>query len=237
MIDYGYIYLTVNLINNKKYIGKCKRVFNPNYYGSSKHLNQSIQKYGKQNFTIKVLSYAENKNTLDLLEIGYIKYCRKLFGRENMYNIADGGAGGDTISKHPNRDNIVPKMKNCGIKNGMYGRKHLFDSIQKMKAHRPYQCGHKNPNYGKGKGLWIYNIVLQKSKIVLKNKLEKYIKQGWILGKGPKKKIELEIRYCKCGCTTSFICNTKLKKQFIKGHHLRKSFLYLNLERKANFEE
>ena len=51
---YGFIYITKNLINNKKYIGQHKinnqETLDPNYLGSGKILNNSINKYGKINF-------------------------------------------------------------------------------------------------------------------------------------------------------------------------------------------
>jgi hypothetical protein len=33
-MDYGYIYKTTNLLNNRIYIGKHKGEYNPNYFGS-----------------------------------------------------------------------------------------------------------------------------------------------------------------------------------------------------------
>lgn len=48
-----YIYITTNLLNGKKYIGKrhclCE-ISNDNYLGSGKVLKNAIRKYGKNNF-------------------------------------------------------------------------------------------------------------------------------------------------------------------------------------------
>ena len=53
---YGYIYITTNIINNKKYIGKHKSLeFDENYKGSGIRLNQAINKYGINNFTTIIL--------------------------------------------------------------------------------------------------------------------------------------------------------------------------------------
>lgn len=44
---YGYIYITTNLTNNKKYIGKhASSKFDENYKGSGKRLWNAINKYG-----------------------------------------------------------------------------------------------------------------------------------------------------------------------------------------------
>ena len=43
------VYLTTNLVNNKKYIGKDVKN-NPNYLGSGALLLEDIKKYGKQKF-------------------------------------------------------------------------------------------------------------------------------------------------------------------------------------------
>ena len=51
---YGYIYITENLINGKKYIGKAKykneSYKNTNYLGSGKLITAAIKKYGRENF-------------------------------------------------------------------------------------------------------------------------------------------------------------------------------------------
>lgn len=53
---YGYIYITTNIINNKKYIGKHKaKVHSKSYLGSGVILNEAIKKYGRSNFTNKVI--------------------------------------------------------------------------------------------------------------------------------------------------------------------------------------
>lgn len=43
---YGFIYITTNLINGKKYIGQ-KKGYNDTYLGSGKILKLAIKKYGR----------------------------------------------------------------------------------------------------------------------------------------------------------------------------------------------
>ena len=96
----GYVYKTTNILNNKIYIGQKKGEFNPNYFGSGLHVIRAINKYGKDKFKLEVIVYAEDKQKLDELEKQYIAEYREKFGRNNLYNIADGGEGGGFIGKH-----------------------------------------------------------------------------------------------------------------------------------------
>lgn len=64
---YGYIYLTENLINGKKYIGqhRCTE-FDTKYYGSGVLLSKAIQKYGKEHFKVTVLCECFSEEELAL---------------------------------------------------------------------------------------------------------------------------------------------------------------------------
>jgi len=101
MNAYGYIYKTTNLIDKMFYIGQKKGEFNPNYFGSSIHVDRSIEKHGKDNFKLEIIICAEDKQKLNELEKLYIKEYREKFGRDMMYNIADGGDGGRIYEIHP----------------------------------------------------------------------------------------------------------------------------------------
>ena len=41
---YGFVYITTNKINGKKYIGMCKSSHEKNYLGSGKILREAIEK-------------------------------------------------------------------------------------------------------------------------------------------------------------------------------------------------
>ena len=101
----GYIYKTTNLLNGHFYIGqKNKDIFDPAYYGSGTILQRAIKKYGKENFKIEVLEFVDLE-ILNEREIFHIAETGALLS-EN-YNITKGGTGGDTISNHPNRAEII----------------------------------------------------------------------------------------------------------------------------------
>ena len=91
-----YTYKTTNLINNKAYIGQKKGEFDRNYLGSGKILKQAIKKYGKDKFAVVLLGIASDKESVDILEKYYIAYYRQLLGKDVVYNITDGGDGGET---------------------------------------------------------------------------------------------------------------------------------------------
>ena len=93
---YGYIYLTRNLINNKKYIGQRKGEFDKNYLGSGKWLKKAIKKYGKENFCVDILYVCKTKEETDEKEILAIKDADACKSRE-FYNIVMGGINGLTM--------------------------------------------------------------------------------------------------------------------------------------------
>lgn len=94
---YGYIYLTTNLINNKKYIGQHKsEIFDPNYRGSGKRIKKAIQKYGIDNFSTVPIEKCVDKMDLDNKEKYYISLYNAVTDK-NYYNIALGGSGAQVL--------------------------------------------------------------------------------------------------------------------------------------------
>jgi len=89
---YGYIYKTTNIVSGKVYIGQRKAErFIKSYYGSGVALKDAIKSYGKEYFKVEFICEAESQSELDKLEIEYIKKYRESLGRDNVYNIMDGG--------------------------------------------------------------------------------------------------------------------------------------------------
>jgi len=93
------IYMVVNLINNKKYIGQSKNIrkrFQSHHLVDYKNENncnyntkfyQALRKYGIDNFEVIILKLCEEKE-LDDLEIKYIKEFDTF---KNGYNSTEGG--------------------------------------------------------------------------------------------------------------------------------------------------
>ena len=95
---YGFIYITTNLINNKKYIGQKKYgVKNcETYLGSGIILKQAIEKHGRENFKRDILEECYSKEELNEREKYWINYYDAV-NSKNFYNIAIGGDGGNVI--------------------------------------------------------------------------------------------------------------------------------------------
>ena len=96
---YGFIYITTNLVNGKKYIGQkmFRKDYNKknwmNYLGSGSILKLAIKKYGKNNFIRDILVISYSKEELDDLETRYIANYNAV-NDKNFYNILFGGQRG-----------------------------------------------------------------------------------------------------------------------------------------------
>lgn len=96
---YGYIYITINLIDGKKYIGKhkgSKFEFNK-YIDSGKILGQAVLKYGKENFKCELLESVNNVPTICFSEEElntsefYYTTLYDCVNSDEYYNLIDGG--------------------------------------------------------------------------------------------------------------------------------------------------
>ena len=90
-----YIYLIVNKVNGKTYVGQrksSKEWYEDKYMGSGKRLKLAKQKYGIENFEKFLIQYCYSKEETDKAERFWIAEYRRRGKAE--YNIADGGQGG-----------------------------------------------------------------------------------------------------------------------------------------------
>jgi len=105
---YGFIYITINLINSKKYIGQ--RKFNKDwkyYLGSGTHIKRAISKYGRNNFFRKIVAIASSIDELNKLEINLIKK-HNAVKNPNYYNHIEGGG---SYSENKYSKETIVKMK------------------------------------------------------------------------------------------------------------------------------
>ena len=86
---YGFIYITINLINGKKYIGqrKINQKDTKYYLGSGKALKKAIEKYGRESFKREIIEYAYSEKELNDLEDYYLALTRA-YEDDSYYNIA-----------------------------------------------------------------------------------------------------------------------------------------------------
>lgn len=145
---YGYIYITTNLINNKKYIGKHKSSkFTEDYKGSGKYLWNAINKYGWDNFKVEMIEECNSNEELNDKERYWISYYNAVKSSE-FYNITEGGDGRSMFGKD----------------NGMYGKHHSIESRNKISNSIK---GENNPFYGRHHS--------DKTKEILRIKSSKYL--------------------------------------------------------------
>lgn len=138
---YGYIYLTINNITGKKYIGKHRSIsFDDSYKGSGKYLIKAFNKYGKENFTCSILCECDSLEELNIKEIEYIKNF-KAVESSDYYNLARGGEGNtaerseETLQKY--------RASHLGYKPTDIARQHLHEAALKRKKRKPFK--HKKP--------------------------------------------------------------------------------------------
>lgn len=88
---YGYVYLTTNKVNGKKYIGQHKSsTYDKNYIGSGIVFKKAVDLYQKHNFSIEVLCECDSKDELDNMEIYYISKFDAVNSKD-FYNVSSGG--------------------------------------------------------------------------------------------------------------------------------------------------
>lgn len=164
-----YIYITTNLINGKKYIGKHKGFLNDDYLGSGIILAKAIEKYGKENFKKEILYISLSEEENCKMEQYFIKKFRAIED-ENFYNIAPGGQGGYTTQGYSleQQQRISKKISEANSKENhpMYGKHHSEETKEKLrKSSLAYwteekrnerskaYIGENNPMYGKKQSL------------------------------------------------------------------------------------
>lgn len=166
---YGYIYMTENLINHKRYIGKHKsEIFKESYLGSGVYLLRAIKKYGRNNFkVIKVLQECDSLDSLNNAEKYWISFYNATKSDE-FYNIAHGGDSGDLVTALPKDkyDKYIKKLSDSHKGNKHWVRKYNADL-----------SGKNNPVYGK----ICYNNGV-KDIYINKDEIEKYEAMGYHKG-------------------------------------------------------
>lgn len=89
---HGYLYLTTNIINGRKYLGMKKGCYDPAYIGSGSVLNRAIRRYGSDNFSLEILGeYTTSNDLKNALEKYTIQFRAK--DRNSQYSLAAGGGG------------------------------------------------------------------------------------------------------------------------------------------------
>lgn len=162
---YHLIYMIVNKINNKIYIGK-HTTKNPydDYMGSGKSLKAAIKKYGLENFEKTILYCFNSENEAYIKESEIVD--ETFVKRSDTYNMKCGGKGNSSCDmkgkKHPmygkellektkNKISIAHKGKELSpehkkkISNAMKGRVFLDKTRKKLSENHADNSGEKHP--------------------------------------------------------------------------------------------
>lgn len=144
---YGFIYITTNLINGKRYIGQ--RKFSrkwQSYLGSGKIIKQALSKYGRENFYRDIVDIGYTSEELNNLEIEWINNY-KAYESDDFYNIADGGKSGNAFAGKTEDEMLIIKNK---IRMGNKGNEMSDECKLKIsKELKGKYTGTLNWNYGK----------------------------------------------------------------------------------------
>lgn len=151
------IYITTNLINGKKYIGRDSKN-DPTYLGSGHALMRAMKKYGRHNFKKEIIEECVSFDELEKREEYWLNYYDA--GRSeqfyNMHNHSSGGALGMNITSETRKKlrdfNLGKKLSietrkkmsesRQGDKNHFFGKTHSEESRKKIKEARRNQIIH-----------------------------------------------------------------------------------------------
>ena len=187
----GFIYITTNMLNGKKYIGQ--RVFSKgwkSYLGSGTALLNAVKKYGRENFSREIVAIAKSFEELNDLEQTFIRNHNATIS-DDYYNIAEGGLNGSPfLGKTKEEINIIKQKismartgKNYGFigeKAPMYGKHH---SEKTKESIRNSMMGVKNHFYGKHHSEEsILKLKNTQEKLGISKKVSQYTQDGDLIG-------------------------------------------------------
>ena len=175
-----FIYMTINLIDNKKYIGRHYGEIDDTYMGSGHILIIALKKYGKQNFKREILEICNSKEEMYDAEKKWIKKYNANESPE-FYNISAGGENDalEWVLAHPEEyENLFRKKgpESMCIPVKCLNTGEVFPSITSAEIKYP-STGHHLSNFlnGKGKSCGKHPITNEKllwRKLILEEYLE-----------------------------------------------------------------
>ncbi len=149
------VYKIVHITSGKFYVGSSKDIHtrftkHKNQLRKNKHhciyLQRSYNKYGLEAFSFEIIIICSTKEKAIELEQQYLD------SEIYLFNVSKCATGGDLLSYHPNRDEIIEKIRKTtqknmnnltpeerkqkfgskGEKNGMYGKTHTKEVREKL---------------------------------------------------------------------------------------------------------
>ena len=170
---YGYIYLTINLVNVKKYIGRHnKKKLDTFYIGSGKYFKKAVKKYGRDSFINGIIEYCESIEELKRREEYWISYYKTII--PSGYNLTKGGEGvsGYSPTKEAKiRQSKVLKKYYESHSGSFLGKKHKLESKKKnSEASLKY--------YKNNKGVWTGKKIPKETCDKISNSLKEWHKEN-----------------------------------------------------------
>lgn len=116
---YGFIYITTNMVNGKKYLGQKRFEYGNDwhsYLGSGQALRAAIDLYGKENFSRCIVCFCYSEDELNQAEYDLSVFL-DVVKNPNWYNMIFGGKGksGYQMSEEQlkaHRERAIQQMKN-----------------------------------------------------------------------------------------------------------------------------
>lgn len=215
-MTYHYIYKTINLINNKIYVGQRTSTVpcsEDKYMGSGVLFKKCIKKYGKENFKKELIEYCE-KHQLDDKEIFWIDKLNSM-NRLVGYNLCKGG--GTTLGlvftekqKENVRKSLIGNKRTLGFKHtdktkekmkiAQTGRKQTQETKEKCRnncfkgKHHTEKVKEATRNRMMGNTYFKGHKLSEEQKDVLRKKAIERVNKGIIPFKGKKHKEETLIK-------------------------------------------
>lgn len=150
------IYMYINKINNKKYIGQCQvlerrirehlnAATNKNNSSYNSPFHKALRKYGQDSFDIIILKKDIKTQCLkDLWEYYYIEKYNTFVNTENGYNVAEGGFGGNKFKGKTKDEMDAIKEKMRSSSTGKLHKEETKRKISKANKGRKFTEEHKN---------------------------------------------------------------------------------------------
>lgn len=203
---FHYVYQITNLIDGKIYIGKhSTEDLEDGYMGSGSLLVRAIKKHGLENFRKVILETFQSSDEAFSRERELVSAAFVL--NKQTYNLVEGGNGGSPArmrelvkkqwedpefrARHSERaKETVRRLHEQGLlfggheRNPFKGKHHSLESKRKIGiANSLHQRGKGNSQFGK---IWIKNEFEKRSMKVMKDDVERYLNEGWLLGRKTK---------------------------------------------------
>jgi len=208
---FHFIYKTTCNTNDKFYYGMhSTNNLNDGYLGSGTRLWHSIKAHGRENHSIEILEYLDNRDSLKAREKELVN--EDMLNDPMCMNLALGGGGGFRDTNHQLKCSTAGGIANANrlkcdpgyrkkvseqmtitniraVEEGTHftpdwtGRKHKEETKEKIREtfkDIKHQQGSNNSQFGT---CWVYNLKFKESKKISKIELNQYLESGWTKGR------------------------------------------------------